>query len=133
MKKFLIISGSFLVGAIIATILVFWYVSAQLSSVKPPSSVPSSDGNKATPSAEMVSEESAVSREGIPLNSLPLSDGQKSTLETMGVDVETFVITPAMQLCAEEKLGAARMEEIINGAEPSFLEATKLISCTSVE
>lgn len=133
MKKFLIISGSFLVGAIIATILVFWYVSTQLSSVDQSSLVPSSDGDGAASSAEVVSEESTVPPEGIPLSSLPLSDGQKSTLETMGVDVETFVITPAMQLCAEEKLGAARMEEIINGAEPGFLEATKLISCTSVE
>lgn len=123
MKKFLIITGSFLIGALAATIIIFWYINSPVS----PVSQISADKNN--PSQETATTSAEQPTAGVPLRDLPLSDAQKATLDTMGIDVETFVITPAMQDCAAEKLGAARMEEIIAGAAPSFSETTKLLSC----
>lgn len=67
----------------------------------------------------------------IPLRDLPLSDAQKKTAATFGIDVETFIITPAMLACAEVKLGETRLEAIIAGASPSFTESLSLMGCLS--
>lgn len=130
MKKFLIISGSLLLGAIIATVFVFWYVTAELPAS---SSTAVEVETSQTQVDENEIEDPVVVSEGIPLRNLPLGDGQKSVLDTVGVEVETFVITPAMQTCALEKLGEARMSEIIAGEAPSLLETTRLLPCLSVE
>ncbi len=126
MKKFLIISVSLLIGAIIATVATFLYVTKELpESSQESTSVTETEAVPAAPHETV--------EDGVPLRDLPLSDGQKSALDTVGIDVDTFVITPAMQACAADKLGAARMEEIIAGAAPSFFETTKLLPCLSVE
>jgi hypothetical protein len=58
-----------------------------------------------------------------------LSVEQKAMLKSFGIDPDTFVLTPEMIVCAENKLGAVRMTEIQNGATPTFLEGASLISC----
>jgi hypothetical protein len=58
-----------------------------------------------------------------------LSDGQRQLIETLGIDANSISITPEMIACAEAKLGAARVEEIKNGATPSFSEGVSLAAC----
>lgn len=65
----------------------------------------------------------------IPLSSLPLSDTQKSLLATAGIDYETFIITPEMVTCAQQKLGADRFRAIVAGSSPSALETMSLLGC----
>ncbi|MFM2381511.1 MAG: hypothetical protein RLZZ76_278 [Candidatus Parcubacteria bacterium] len=58
-----------------------------------------------------------------------LTESQKKMLESFGVDTNAITVTTAMIACAEAKLGAARVEEIKNGATPSMLEGASLIAC----
>lgn len=67
--------------------------------------------------------------ESIPLRDLPLSEQQISLLENLGIDVETFVISQEMMLCAQEELPVDRLQELSAGAKPSFLETTSLLGC----
>ena len=57
-----------------------------------------------------------------------LPEAQQSILTTFGFG-ENIVITPEMQACAEAKLGAERLAEIVAGATPSFMEASSLVVC----
>lgn len=67
--------------------------------------------------------------EGTTVNTNNLSDGQKAMLQAMGIDPNNFTITAEMVACAEAKLGAPRVEEIKNGATPSFSEGATLMAC----
>ena len=118
MKLFLIITSSLLVTALIVTVCVFWYISGGIASSQ---MAPTATTDAGVETAGVV--------EGVPLRDLPLGDSQKSALEKVGVDVETFVITPVMQSCAAEKLGAERMDEIIAGSAPSTIETARLLPC----
>ena len=127
MKRFLIITFSLLAFALVVSVITYIFVVAQIQNQ-------SSTVKSAPASAETsVAASASVPAEGIPLRDIPLTDTQKSTLETVGVDVETFVITPAMQVCVAEKLGTVRMEEITAGDTPTFLETTKLLPCLGAE
>jgi len=67
--------------------------------------------------------------EPIPLSEVPLNETQRQFLNTLGVDVETMVITPSMGMCAERALGRDRLKEIVDGATPSALEAISITPC----
>ncbi len=58
-----------------------------------------------------------------------LTEDQKKMLSSFGIDPNTVTITPEMIACAEGKLGQARIEEIKNGATPSFTEGVSLAAC----
>jgi hypothetical protein len=58
-----------------------------------------------------------------------MTEGQKQLLRTFGLDPEKITITAEMVACAEAKVGVARMEEIKNGATPSFTEGASLFAC----
>lgn len=60
---------------------------------------------------------------------LPLTSGQRNMLQSFGINPDEFVITQEMVLCAEAKLGPARILEIQNGATPSLLEGASLVGC----
>lgn len=66
---------------------------------------------------------------GTTINTSGLSDSQRQMLNAMGIDADNITITPEMVACAEAKLGAARIEEIKNGATPSFSEGATLMAC----
>ena len=104
----------------------FFYVSMQLQKSQLSVSPSTAETAIATNDA---SETTSEPTEGIPLRDVELSDSQRSVLDTVGVDSETFVITPVMQECAEEKLGIARMQEIIAGDAPTTMETVKLLAC----
>lgn len=62
-------------------------------------------------------------------NTASLSEGQLKMLASFGIDPDTVTITPQMVACAEAKLGAARIEELKNGATPSMSEGISLMAC----
>lgn len=123
MKKFLIVMVILLSIALIVAIGAFLYVSSKLKE--------SSTVNVQTTSGEstQTQEVNYVEEGSIPLRDLPMSDSQKSIIETMGVDVDTYVITPEAIDCVREKLGADRVDEIVNGAAPSVWESAKIVPC----
>lgn len=60
-----------------------------------------------------------------------LSPAQEQALEKIGIDPATLPtkITPAMQACFYGKLGAARANEIKNGAQPTMNDYFIARSC----
>src|SRR6056297_250524 len=50
------------------------------------------------------------------ISTAELTEGQQRLLRFLGVDETELVITPEMQACAEEAVGAERLTEIINGS-----------------
>lgn len=75
------------------------------------------------------SSSSAAGEEGTTVGANSLTDGQKKLLQAFGIDPSKVTITPQMIACAEAKLGVARVEEIKNGATPSFSEGASLVAC----
>lgn len=132
MKLFLIITSSLLVTALIISIVAYWWVMSQIPPVNPITTETSSS-SKVIEQKTGETETLLVPDEGVPLKNLPLGDAQKSALKTVGVDVNTFIITPAMQVCASDKLGVERMNQIIAGDAPSVIETTRLIPCVGAE
>lgn len=63
----------------------------------------------------------------IPLESI--TDTQRSMLKTFGYTQDEIVITEEMIFCAQNAVGAGRLDEITNGAAPSPFEAVKLATC----
>ncbi len=129
MKKFFIVSIVLLLIAILLAVGVFFYLSFNLKQSQIPVSATQTESEVVNDSVEGKEVLSTPPPEGIPLRNLPIGESQQAVLDTVGVDVETFVITPEMQVCAGEKLGEARMAEIIAGAAPTLYETTKLLSC----
>lgn len=58
-----------------------------------------------------------------------LTDSQKALLSTLGVDVNSFVVTPEMVACAENALGASRVAAIVAGSKPTAVEILKVAPC----
>lgn len=60
-----------------------------------------------------------------------LSPEQEKALETIGIDPAKLptTLTPEMEVCFTEKLGAARVLEIKGGSEPSPAEVFSARSC----
>lgn len=129
MKKFFIVSLGLLLIAILLAVGVFFYLSFNLKQSQIPVSATQTELKVMNDPVGGEEVASTSSPEGIPLRDLPIGEGQQAVLDTVGVDVETFVITPEMQVCAAEKLGELRMAEIIAGAAPTLYETTKLLTC----
>ncbi len=64
-----------------------------------------------------------------------LNESQESNLELIGVDPSSLPseITPAMQICFVEKLGAERAQEIADGDSPTPADYIKAKSCLDAE
>ena len=62
-----------------------------------------------------------------------LTAEQEKTLESLGIDPAALPtqITPEMEKCFTEKLGAARVEEIKKTGQPSASDILKASSCIS--
>jgi hypothetical protein len=73
--------------------------------------------------------QNAQDAQGTTVNTNNLTDGQRQMIEALGIDADNITITAEMVACAEAKLGAARVEEIKNGATPSFSEGASLMAC----
>lgn len=66
---------------------------------------------------------------GTTISTDSLSEGQREMLEHLGIHDSSFTITREMELCAEEKLGDMRVQEIKSGATPTFSEGMTLVAC----
>jgi hypothetical protein len=111
-----------LIGSIINS-----YLSSQIKDYKP------LDTNNTTTGAS--SDVSATSDQSSVQDKNPLlSESQEATLENLGVDVSKLPteITPSMQECFTEKLGAERAAELVAGASPSALDVIKAGGCLSL-
>ncbi len=89
-----------------------------------------SQNSKVTETSETTKGE-VVEEDANPL----LSESQENSLENLGFDPSDFPseITPAMQVCFVEKLGAERAQEIKNGDSPTATDYFKAKSCLNVE
>ncbi len=65
----------------------------------------------------------------VTISTSALSDSQRAILSKLGIDADRVTITPEMVSCAYEKLGEARVKEIVDGAEPSAFELLKVAPC----
>ena len=70
-----------------------------------------------------------VAEGGATINSSNMTEGQRKLISALGLDPNNITVTAEMVACAEAKLGAARVEEIKNGATPSFSEGASLVVC----
>ncbi len=70
--------------------------------------------------------------ETAPIDAHPsLSPAQEEALGNIGVDVGKLptTITPVMEACFTEKLGAARVAEIKSGVTPTAFEVAQTLPC----
>lgn len=63
------------------------------------------------------------------IDSSNMTEGQRKLISSLGLNPDNITVTAEMVACAEAKLGAARVEEIKNGATPSFTEGASLVVC----
>lgn len=87
------------------------------------------DANVTPNESDSQASENTNTEGGATVDTNNLTDGQRNMIEAMGIDADSVTITPEMIACAEAKLGAARLEEIKNGATPSFTEGASLVAC----
>lgn len=85
--------------------------------------------SSATPQQTTPDSGTPQAADGTKVQANALTEGQRKMLSAMGIDPNSITITPAMVACAEAKLGAPRIEEIKNGATPSFTEGASLMAC----
>ena len=130
MKRFLITTSVMLVISLLLAAAVFWYLSYTL----PETSV--RDGIESSASGYKADSEKTtnpIPEAGIPLNTLPLTDTQRRILSTINIDVNTYVITPAVYRCLAGKWGANRLDAVIDGAAPNKTELIKALPCLGGE
>jgi hypothetical protein len=101
MKTFLLISGGLLLLALVIVVVVFFYLSFQIKTTQ--SNLPSTT-TTTTASVETGIEAEREATPAVHLRDLPINDSQQKVLETVGVEVDTFVITPAMQPARQKNL-----------------------------
>lgn len=144
---YIFITVGFLVAAVAATLFVWATIQSELKSTAPISVATTtvretpvladvatsaeSGSTLAQPVEVAETIESVVPAEGIPLRTLALTTEQISLLESFGIDVATFVITPTMVACAESAIGADRVAYLMAGGSPGLIEAGKLFGCMS--
>lgn len=100
-----------------------------ITGVPSSSSGTASDANGEVERAAASESDSGSTGDGTTVVANDLTSGQRQLLGALGIDANEFTITPEMVACAEAKVGAARVEEIKNGATPSLIEGAELIAC----
>lgn len=132
LKLFLIISFAFLLGAAGAAGYVWYLVQDTLTQEEVPVSNSATEQEPAAAASQETQSGSVaetVPAGGLSLPPDALSEQQKNIAESVGIDVDAFVMTPQMVQCAEEKLGTARIMEIMAGDSPSVIEVARLAPC----
>lgn len=67
--------------------------------------------------------------ESVQIDTSQITSDQKAVAKKFGIDVDDIVVTPEMISCAEEKIGVARLQEIIDGSSPTTLEGISMLGC----
>lgn len=131
MKSFIVNSVIFFALGAVATVGVFYLINMNSPNANLLSDLATKENvEEAAAKAKQIQETVAtVPDKGIPLSTLKLSETQKSTLQKVGIDTQSFVITKDMVACSAEKLGAERTQALMAGASPSLIEITTLTHC----
>ena len=131
MKSFFVNSVIFFALGAVATVGVFYLININRLDTSFLSDFSSKENvEEATAKAKQIQETVAtVPDKGIPLSTLKLSETQKSTLQKVGIDTQSFVITKSMVACSAEKLGAERTQALMAGVSPTLIEITTLTPC----
>ena len=131
MKSFIVNSVIFFALGAVATVGVFYLINMNSLDTNLLSDLTTRENvEEAAAKAKQIQETVAtVPDKGIPLSTLKLSETQKSTLQKVGIDTQSFVITKDMVACSAEKLGAERTQALMAGASPSLIEITTLTPC----
>jgi len=87
------------------------------------------DNSEVTNTGTSPSDTNNNNNDATPVPASNLTEDQRQMLSSFGIDPNTVNITPEMIACGEAKLGATRIEEIKNGASPSFSEGISLAAC----
>ena len=128
-KKFIIASAFVLLIALILAVGVFLFIQYELMRSQTHEIMNEETASTTSEASAPTSASANIPAEGVPLRDLPLTDTQKSSLEKFNIDVDTFVVTPAMIQCAEKAVGSERYAEIMAGSAPSFMEGLSLANC----
>lgn len=122
---------------VIITILLFvgiglsvyvWYMLQEINTATNGTSMqneqPSSIENTETlpPSEGLPAEPIIIKTEDLP-------ETQQKIVKELGLEGDSFTITPEMVKCAESAIGADRVDAIVNGSAPSTIESLKLLPC----
>ena len=131
MKSFIVNSIIFFALGAVATVGVFYLINMNSLDTNLLSDLATKENvEEAAAKAKQIQETvTTVPDKGIPLSTLKLSETQKSTLQKVGIDTQSFVITKDMVACSAEKLGAERTQALITGASPTLIEITTLTPC----
>lgn len=122
-----------LLGILIVIVFAVGFMVGRFSSVgktyttNPVTEPTSADSNAGANNSDEVGTETP--EEGTEVQASNLSEGQKKLLGALGIDTNSITVTPEMIACAEARLGSARIDEITNGATPSFSEGLSLAVC----
>jgi hypothetical protein len=94
-----------------------------------------SEPDESTPNKETHSKTSAQTTENVEFDHPLLSDSQEKLVERFGYDVSQIPteISPEVQACAVEKLGAERVADILNGNNPTIRDWLKVKNCTELQ
>lgn len=72
-------------------------------------------------------------KESIAASSLSFSTAQREMAATLGIDLDSLVITPAMRACATDVLGEEVLFNLMQGEIPSFTQGVALVGCLGKE
>lgn len=117
--------NALITGVLLVVVFIAGFGAGRMTQGSPADMARNIQENTAAPSGT----QDTSAEGGATVDTSSLSAGQRQMLEAMGIDADTVNITPEMIACAEAKLGAARIEEIKNGATPSFSEGASLVAC----
>jgi hypothetical protein len=120
--------NALITGVLLVVVFIAGFGVGRMTQGSPADMARSIQEDVASPSNTADTQDTST-QEGATVNTSSLSAGQRQMLEAMGIDADSVNITPEMVACAEAKLGAARIEEIKNGATPSFSEGASLVAC----
>ena len=140
MKRYILLMSCLLVAALVLSVLVYYLVAQYQRTLPVVGEVATQRTATTATSTSVLPGEVGSTRvdapttsapvyETIPLRDMSLTPTQATALEFIGMDQETAEITPAMQACAVERLGEARIAEIIAGDTPTVGELWQLKGC----
>ena len=138
MKKFFYVGTSLVVLAIGATVVV-WYLLQQTLTTPSQTADTTTSSNTVESVQPVEISETSISATPTPVAEpapppVPeLNEQQRQAAEAVGINIDEITLTPAMIVCAEEKMSRERMLEIAEGDAPTFFEALALVPCVKAE
>ena len=131
MKRFFLVVSGLLFTALIATVAVWFLLQQSLPASVPVESATTTSGVLHTEKVSSTVQSVADTRTVVPTTNYQPTTAQKEAAAAVGIDLEAVVLTPAMIECAKEQLSTERIDAMVAGAAPTFLEALALVPCVT--